>query len=161
MCRRWANVSPTVECYLGCNRWHQPQLDLFAMRFNNKLPQFVLLPSLGSCCTQPAMGVSGHICLSNNSHPRQSACAGTTRLPLQKNLSSVPAQPGQSTDSTIQLRNLSDLNLHAWLLEPQLSRSKGSLMQWQHKLRLLKEAQLDQSMKQRGPFLQSGATVIR
>ena len=24
-----------------CNRWHQPQIDLFATRFNNKLPQFV------------------------------------------------------------------------------------------------------------------------
>ena len=24
-----------------CNRWHQPQVDLFATRFNNKLPQFV------------------------------------------------------------------------------------------------------------------------
>ena len=24
-----------------CNRWHQPQIDLFAMRFNNKLAQFV------------------------------------------------------------------------------------------------------------------------
>ena len=24
-----------------CNRWHQPQIDLFATRFNNKLPLFV------------------------------------------------------------------------------------------------------------------------
>ena len=24
-----------------CNRWHRPQVDLFAARFNNKLPQFV------------------------------------------------------------------------------------------------------------------------
>ena len=24
-----------------CSRWHQPQVDLFATRFNNKLPQFV------------------------------------------------------------------------------------------------------------------------
>ena len=24
-----------------CSRWHQPQVDLFAIRFNNKLPQFV------------------------------------------------------------------------------------------------------------------------
>ena len=24
-----------------CNRWHRPQIDLFATRFNNKLPQFV------------------------------------------------------------------------------------------------------------------------
>ena len=24
-----------------CSRWHRPQIDLFASRFNNKLPQFV------------------------------------------------------------------------------------------------------------------------
>ena len=26
-----------------CSRWHQPQVDLFATRYNNKLPQFVSL----------------------------------------------------------------------------------------------------------------------
>ena len=35
-------------------------------------------------------------------------------------------------------RNLSNLNLHAWLLEPQLSRSRATQMQWQHELRLLR-----------------------
>ena len=58
-------------------------------------------------------------------------------------------------------RNLSNLNLHVWLLEPQQSRSRASLRQWQHKLRFLKEDQPDQSMRQSGPFLQSGASVIR
>ena len=29
-----------------CSRWHQPQIDLFAMRFNNRLPLFVS-PVLG------------------------------------------------------------------------------------------------------------------
>ena len=32
-------------------------------------------------------------------------------------------------------RNLSNINLHVWLLESQLSRSRASLRQWQHKLR--------------------------
>ena len=36
-------------------------------------------------------------------------------------------------------RNLSNLNLHAWLLEPQQSRSRASLRQWQHELRLFRE----------------------
>ena len=45
-------------------------------------------------------------------------------------------------------RNLSNLNLQAWLLEPQQSRSKASLRQWQHELRLLKEDQSDLSMRQ-------------
>ena len=58
-------------------------------------------------------------------------------------------------------RNLTNLNLHAWLLEPQQSRSRASLKQWQQGLRLLKEDQRDQSMRQSGPFLQSGASLIR
>ena len=30
------------EVFLAiCSRWHQPQVDFFATRFNNKLPQFV------------------------------------------------------------------------------------------------------------------------
>ena len=58
-------------------------------------------------------------------------------------------------------RNLSNLNIHAWLLEPQQSRSRASLRQWQHELRFLKEDQPDLSMRQSGPFLQSGASVIR
>ena len=58
-------------------------------------------------------------------------------------------------------RNLTNLNLHAWLLEPQQSRSRASLKQWRQGLRLLKEDQPDQSMRQSGPFLQSGASLIR
>ena len=50
-------------------------------------------------------------------------------------------------------RNLTNLNLHAWLLEPQQSRSRASLRQWQRELKLLKEDQPDQSMRQSGPFL--------
>ena len=34
-------------------------------------------------------------------------------------------------------------------------------LQWQQELRLLKEDQTDQSMRQSGPFLQSGASLIR
>ena len=35
------------------------------------------------------------------------------------------------------------------------------MRQWQHELRLLKEDQPDPSMRQSGPFLQSGALLIR
>ena len=69
----------------------------------------------------------------------------------------VPAQPAHSTIQTPH-RNLSKLNLHEWLLEPQQSRSRTSLKQWQHELRLLKKDQPDQSMRQ---FLQNGASVIK
>ena len=58
-------------------------------------------------------------------------------------------------------RNLTNLNLHAWLLEPRLSRSKGSLAQWRHELRLLKEVQPEQSMRQSGPFLSDGVNQVR
>ena len=58
-------------------------------------------------------------------------------------------------------RSLTKLNLHAWLLEPQLSRSRVSLRRWQQELRLLKEDQPDPSMRRSGPFLQSGASQIR
>ena len=50
-------------------------------------------------------------------------------------------------------RNLTNLNLHAWLLEPQKSKNRAFLRQWQQELRLLKEDQPDQSMRQSGPFL--------
>ena len=58
-------------------------------------------------------------------------------------------------------RSLTNLNLHAWLLEPQLSRIRVSLRRWQQELRLLKGDQPDPSMRQSGPFLQSGASQIR
>ena len=62
--------------------------------------------------------------------------------------------------SEIPHRNLTNLNLQAWLLEPQQLRSRASLKQWRQELRLLKEDQPDQSMRQNGPFLQSGASLI-
>ena len=142
-------------------------------------------PGLGSGCTQPVLGGPGPIRLPTGSHLGQSG-GEAPGLPLQQNNSdcSRVAQhalvlgPGSNVkpDPTVSAqhtnlvsqpfnqvlhRNLSNLNLHAWLLEPQQSRSKASLRQWQHELRLLKEGQPDLSMRQSGPFLQSGASVIR
>ena len=137
-------------------------------------------PGMGSGCTEPIMGGPGPIRLPTGSHLGQSG-GEASGLPLQQNNSDCPrvaqhalvlgsssnvksdptvsVQHTQLSVSTIQ--NLSNLNLHAWLLEPQESRSKASLRQWQHELRLLKEDQPDLSMRQSGPFLQSGASVIR
>ena len=42
-----------------CSQWHQPQVDLFATRFNNKLPQFVSLvpdPRLGQWMHSVCLG---------------------------------------------------------------------------------------------------------
>ena len=136
-------------------------------------------PGMGSGCTQPFLGGSGPICLSTSSHLGQSGgkVAGFPLQPLNPDCTGVPNMPWfwdlVAMSSQIPLclpnipnlvsqpfnqvlhRNLVNLNLHALLLEPQLSRSKGSLREWQHELRLLKEDQLDQSMRQ------SGASLIR
>ena len=140
---------------------------------------------LSSGCTQPTMGGSGPLCLSPNSHIGQGS-GEVAGLPVQQNHSdrprvakhalvldlvamssqiplSLPKLPNLLTQPFSQTphRNLTNLNLHAWLLEPQQSRSTVSLRRWQQELKLLKENQPDQSMKQNGPFLQSGASLIR
>ena len=117
-------------------------------------------PGMDSGCTQSVMGKSGPICLPTCSHLGQSG-GEVEGLPMQQDHSDctsvaqhvlvlgysgnvqsdplVSAQPAQSGVSTIQFqtlcRNLS--NLHAWLVEPQQSRCRDSLRQWQDKLRLL------------------------
>ena len=173
---------------LICSRWHQPQIDLFATRFSNKLSLFVSpVPDplgLGSGGTQPTMGRSGCTCLPTSSHLMQSG-GEAAGLPMQENLcdcsrvaqyalvlgSSGSSQIPLSLPNLLNLltrpfsqtphRNLPNLNLNAWLLEPQLSKNRASLRQWRHELRILKEDQPVQSMRQSGPFLQSGASVTR
>ena len=39
--KEWSLLPEVFQ--LTCNRWHQPQIDLFAIVFNNKLPQFMSL----------------------------------------------------------------------------------------------------------------------
>ena len=101
--------------------------------------------SSSSGCTQFPMGGSGRICLPTSSH---------LGLPMQgfpcKRI--ILIAPGWQPFNQIPHRNLTNLNLHTWLLEPQQSRSRASLRQWQQGLRLLKEDQPDQSMRQGGPF---------
>ena len=118
------------------------------------------LPSLGSRCTQSTFGGSGPICLPTSSYSVQGG-GETQGIPMQQNHydssrvakhalvlgpgshvkpdSSVLAQPTLPTDypfDQIPHKNLLNLNLHAWLLGPKSSRSKASLRQWQHELRL-------------------------
>ena len=172
-----------------CSRWHQPQVDLFATRFKNKLPQFV------SPVPEPQAGVVDALSLSwEDLDPYAFPPAAILGkmvdklqdYPCNRIILIAPGWPNMpwfwdlvAMSSQIPLclpnipnlvstpfnqvlhRNLSNLNLHGWLLEPQQSRSRTSLRQWQHKLRLLKEDQPDLSMRQSGPFLQSGASVIR
>ena len=142
-------------------------------------------PSMGSGCTRSVLEKSGPLCLPTSSHFGQSG-GEVAGLPMQQNhinctgvaqhalvlgssgnvqsiplcLPNLPNLVSQPFNQTLH-RHLSNLNLHAWLLEPQQSRSRAPLRQWQHELRLLKEDQLCPSMRQSGPFLQSGASVIR
>ena len=172
-----------------CTRWHQPQVDLFATRFNNKLPQFVSpVPDPQAWAVDalslswedldpyafPSAAILGKVVEKLQDYPCNriiliapgwpnmpwfwDLVAMSSQVPLC--LPNIPNLVSQPFNQVLH-RNLSNLNLHAWLLEPQQSRSRASLRQWQHKLRLLKEDKPDLSMRQSGPFLQSGASVIR
>ena len=172
-----------------CSRWHWPQIDLFATRFNNKLPLFVStvpdplatavdalsLPweDLDTYAFPPA-AILGKVVEKLQDSPCKRIiliAPGWLNMPWFWNLVtmssqiplSLPILPNLLTQpfNEIPHRNLTNLNLHAWLLEPQQSRSRVSLRQWQQELRLLKEDQPDQSMRQSGPFLQSGVSLIR
>ena len=76
-----------------CSRWHRPQIDLFATRFNNKLVQFVSpVPDpqawAVNALSLPSEG-SGSICISTSSHLGQSG-GETAKLPMQENHSHCP-----------------------------------------------------------------------
>ena len=172
-----------------CSQWHRPQIDLFATRFNNKLPLFVspVPDPLASAVDAlslpwedldeyafPLAAILGKVVEKLQDSPCKRIILivpGWPNMPwfwdllaLSSHISpSLLILPNLLTQPFNQIphRNLTNLNLHAWLLEPQRSRSRASLRQWQQELRLLKEDQPDQSMRQSGPFLQSGASLIR
>ena len=172
-----------------CDRWHTPQVDVFATRFNNKLNQFVSpVPDPLAWAVDafslpwedldpyafPPVAILGKVVekLHNSScHTIILIAPGWPNMPWFWDLVTMSSQIPLSLPHLPNLltqpfnhtphRNLSNLNLHAWLLEPQQSKSRASLRQWRQELRLLREDPPDQSMKQSGPFLQNGASVIR
>ena len=172
-----------------CSRWHWPNIDLFATRFNNKLPLFVspvpdpLAKAVDALSLSwedldayafPSAAILGKVVEKLQDSPCKRIiliAPGWPNMPWFWDLVtmssqiplSLPFLPNLLTQPFNQIphRNLPNLNLHAWLLEPQESRSRASLRQWQQELRLLKGDQPDQSMRQSGPFLQSGASLIR
>ena len=199
----WLNVVADKLCKLGqtiqiewsffleiskliCTRWHQPQIDLFATRFNYKLPHFVSpVPDPLAWAVDalslpwedldpyafPTVAILGKVVVKLQDYPCRRIILivpGWPNMPWFWDLVAISSEisiclPNLLTQPFNQTphRHLLSLNLYAWLLEPQLSKTGASLKQWQYKLRLLKEAQPDQSMSQSGPFLQCGATVIR
>ena len=169
-----------------CNQWHRPQIDLFATRFNHKLPQFVspVPDSLAVAVDAltlpwddldayafPPTAILGKVVQKLLDSPCKRLiliATGWPNMPWFWHLVTMSSQvplslPKLLTQPFNQIphRNLTNLNLHAWLLEPRKSKNRASLRQWQQELRLLKEDRLDQSMRQSGPFLQNGASLIR
>ena len=129
------------------------------------------------------LGKSGPICLSTSHHLGQSG-GEVPGLPVQMNNSdrprvaqhalvlgpggsvqsdpTVPAKSAQFTDSAIQPDTSQKSGKpESSCLAPGASAIKEQDFseQWQHELRLLKEDQPDQSMRQSRPFLKSGVSV--
>ena len=172
-----------------CQTWHTPQLDLFATRFNNKLPQFVSpVPDPNAWAVDslslswenldpyafPPTALLGRVL----SKVKDSPCKrmviiapGWPKMPWFWDLVEMTSQvplclptiPNLLTQPFNQAPhdNLSNLNLHAWLLEPLVLENKDSLKRWRTELKHLKESQLGPCTKQSGPFLQDGVRTIR
>ena len=137
-----------------CSWWHQPQVDLFATRFNNKLPQFVSpVPDPQAWAVDalslswenldpyafPPAAILGKVVEKLQDYPCSriiliapgwpnmpwfwDLVAMSSQIPLC--LPNLPDLVSQPFNQTLH-RNLSNLNLHAWFLEPQQSRSRDS-----------------------------------
>ena len=144
---------------LLCSRWAQPHLDLFATRFNHKLPKFVSLVPDQTACAVDALSLLWEN-LDAYAFPPVSLLSqviskvmdqGCCRLiliaPEWPNMPwfwdlvslsvqipfSLPLQKDLVTQpfNGLLRRNLSNLNLYASLLEPLPLKKKGSLMKWQ------------------------------
>ena len=126
---------------------------------------------VGSGRSNSLLGEPGHVCLSPSVITRQGDQQTMPNMPWFWDLVELSSQiplclpnhPDLVTHpfNKARHRDLTNLNLHAWLLEPRQSRSKGYLVQWRHKLRLLKEVQPEQSMRQSGPFLSDCVKRVR
>ena len=160
---------------LLCQTWHCPQVDMFATRHNCKLTKFMSPVPGPNAWAEDALTVSWEdllgkvICkLPDHLCKRVILIApGWPNMPWFWDLvdlvvpdTHLSPQPSRSGDPAIH-RDLTSLNLHTWLLEPRQSRSRGSLTQWWYELRLLKDAQPEQSMMQSGPFLKDGVKQVR
>ena len=172
-----------------CRTWHYPQVDMFATRYNCKLVRFVSpIPDPKAWSVDaltlswenldmylfPPVSLMGKVVskLSDHWYHRAILIApGWPNMPWFWDLVELsamvplclPHHPDLVTQpfNKARHRDLTSLNLHAWLLEPRPSRSKGSLAQWRQELRRLKDVQPEQSTRQSGPFLLDGAKQVR
>ena len=172
---------------LLCWRWHKPEVDLFATRFNHKLPRFVspvpdqLAWKVDVLTLQwenldayafPPIAILGQVVtklLDQGCHRIILIALGWPNMPWfwdLVNMSvqiplSLPQVENCSLFSQCPHRDLHNLNLHAWLLETQPFSRQFSLTKWQQELRLLRDVQPELSMSQSGPFLSDGVRKVR
>ena len=162
-----------------CIRWHRPQIDLFATRFNHKLPQFVSpVPDSTAVAVDaptlpwedldayafPPTSILGKVVekLLNSPLKRLILIApGWHALVLGsgshvQSSPTQPSKPAQSIDAALQ----SDPSQKSDKFKPShvapratAIKEQGFSEAWQQELRLLKEDQPDQSMRQNGSFL--------
>ena len=171
------------------SKWAQPQVDLFATRFNHKLPQFVsLVPDLTAWAVDALSLPWGNLdvyafppvslvpqvvakMIDQGCRRMILIAPGWPNMPWFWDLVNLSVQIPFTLPLVKDLvtqpfnglvhRNLGNLNLHAWLLEPLPSTNKVSLMRWQKELRLLRESQPEPCTSQSGPFLLNGVSHTR
>ena len=172
-----------------CRRWHEPEIDLFATGFNHKLPKFVspvpdrLAWEVDALSLQwtdldayafPPTALLGQVVTKLLDHGCRRLiliAPGWPNMPWFWDLVSMSAQVPLSLPKVENLltqpfnwcphRDLFNLNLHAWLLEPPPLNKQVSLSRWQHELKLLRDVQPELSTNQSGPFLSDGVRKIR
>ena len=172
-----------------CRRWHRPSVDLLATRFNHKLPRFVSPVPDQSAWEVDALSLPWEDLDAYAFPPTTLLHQVVTKLldhGFRRLILIAPGWPNMpwfwdlvnmSTQIPLLLprvsnlitqpfnqcphRDLPNLNLHAWLLEPLPSSKPGSRQKWQQELRLLKDALPEPFMNQSGPFLSDGVRKIR
>ena len=182
------SLLPEVFAQL-CRRWHLPSVDLFATRFNHKLPKFVSPVPDQSAWAVDALSLHWEKLDAYAFPPTALLPQVVTKLldhGFRRLILIAPGWPNMpwfwdlvrlSTQIPLLLpqvsnlitqpfnqcphRDLPNLNLHAWLLEPLPSNRQGFLQKWQQELRLLKDDLPEPSMNQSGPYLSDGATRVR
>ena len=183
----WA-LSPQVFSQL-CSRWPPPLVDLFATRFNHKLPRFVSPVPDQAAWAVDALSLSWERLNAYAFPPvsllpqvvskiRDQGChrmiliaPGWPNMPWFWDLVDLSVQIPFTLPLTRDLvtqpfnglvhRSLPNLNLHAWLLEALPSGNTASLKRWQQELRLLRGVQPEPCTSQSGPYLSSGVNRTR
>ena len=172
-----------------CSKWAQPLMDLFATRFNHKLPSFVSPVPDRAAWAVDALSLSWEHLDAYAFPPvslipqvisklRDQGChrmiliaPGWPNMPWFWDLVDLSVKIPFSLPLIRDLvtqpfngllhRNLGNLNLHAWLLEALPSGNTVSLRRWQRELRLLRGAQPELCTSQSGPFLSNGLNQMR